>query len=583
MKLKKKSASILICFLASLPMLSTGAMVHGADACACSADIRGDLNQDGNLDTLDAVLLAHYLSSNIDLPAAECADVTVDCRLDIRDLMTYMGFLGEVVEGSHAGRFIAYEGSRTCLPCHETETYEVHASLHYQWQAPTPDVVGEEGGFSGKYGTINDFCTYPNFNWIGKMTNVYGQQVDGGCAKCHIGLGKHPTPEATEDQLENIDCLVCHSDAYKRTVGTWDGELRFVPDHEKMTVSLLQAASDIRRTPSMDACLNCHTKSGGGNNFKRGDLEEAHRSATREFDVHMAAAAAGGAGLECVDCHFTEQHRIAGRGVDLRGRDLAADMSCEMCHSTAPHGNSRLDDHAARINCTVCHIPDFANVAPTDLHRDFSRPGELDPATGLYEPHMLKAAHVQPAYGFYNGKSYFYDFGTAVQTGENGHVLMAGPQGDIKTAGARIYAFKRHTATQAVDPQGRLIPLKMGIVFQTGDTQAAIEAGADAIGWGYEGHTFVETERYMGLFHEVAPSEYTLQCTDCHGSAERLDFTALGYTPLSLLDGKPLCASCHRDQSGAWGPDEYFTKVHQKHVDGKHIDCSKCHGFSSAY
>jgi hypothetical protein len=297
----------------------------------------------------------------------------------------------------------------------------------------------------------------------------------------------------------------------------------------------------------------------------------------------MASAAAGGAGLECVDCHFTEQHRIAGRGVDLRGRDLAGDMSCEMCHTSTPHGNTRLDNHAVRLNCTVCHIPDFANVAPTDMHRDFSQPGELHETTGLYEPHMLKAAHVQPVYGFFNGKSYFYDFGAATQTGANGHVLMAGPQGDIETAGARIYAFKRHTATQAVDPQGRLIPLKMGIVFQTGDTAAAIAAGAEAIGWGYQGHSFVETERYMGLFHEVAPSEYALLCTDCHNGGQRLDFETLGYTPKTVRNNEPLCASCHEDKSDEWTASELFTRVHQKHVDDKNLDCVNCHNFSSVY
>ena len=45
-------------------------------------------------------------------------------------------------------------------------------------------------------------------------------------------------------------------------------------------------------------CLDCHTKAGGGNNFKRGDIEEAHRNASASFDVHLAPKSAGGAGLE---------------------------------------------------------------------------------------------------------------------------------------------------------------------------------------------------------------------------------------------------------------------------------------------
>ena len=97
------------------------------------------------------------------------------------------------------------------------------------------------------------------------------------------------------------------------------------------------------------------------------------------------------------------------------------------------------------------------------------------------------------------------------------------------------------------------------------------------------GHSFVDTERYMGLFHEVAPSEYALQCADCHYGATRMDFNSLGYTPNTEYNGKPLCASCHEDQSGKWTGTEYFTRVHQKHVEDKHIDCISCHGFSSVY
>lgn len=42
------------------------------------------------------------------------------------------------------------------------------------------------------------------------------------------------------------------------------------------------------------------------------------------FDVHMASEAAGGADLACTDCHITQDHRIAGRGIDLRQTDMVA-------------------------------------------------------------------------------------------------------------------------------------------------------------------------------------------------------------------------------------------------------------------
>lgn len=556
------------------------------DGCNCPGSLRGDLNNDGQINSSDLLLLSQELSGTVvagqaGIPVAACADLDLDCDVDVADLMIMMRFLSNPVSGSHAGRFIAYEGSKTCRSCHEQEVLEVHGSVHYQWNGPTPAITGQENGRSGKLGSINDFCTYPDFSWLSKMTNVDGVQVDGGCARCHAGMGLKPAPETTTAQLENIDCLVCHSDQYKRKVDLRDGVFKLVPDKSKMKMSLLEAASNIKM-PGRDACLNCHSRSGGGNNFKRGDLEEAHRQPARSFDVHMAAKADGGAGLVCIDCHQMSNHRIAGRGVDLRETENTPAPACSNCHTKSPHTLARLNNHTARVDCTVCHIPNFANVAPTDIRRDFSRAGELDAATRLYEPSMMKAAHVIPEYGFWNGKSSFYNFGTPAVAGPNGRVPLVTPEGNINTTGAKIHAFKYHTAVMPVEPaRNRIIPLKMGILFQTGNANQAIITGANDIGWGYQGHSFVETERYMGIFHEVAPSEDALVCADCHGGS-RIDFSALGYTPRTSRNGQPLCVSCHEDKSNEWPASSFFTNVHKKHVDDKRYDCSNCHTFSKA-
>ena len=103
--------------------------------------------------------------------------------------------------GSHAGRITAYEGTRTCLRCHTTEALEVHASVHYQWKGDARDVVGAPAPELGKLGGINDFCIYPDINWLGKLTNLAGEKVDGGCAVCHAGLGDRPVKTATAAQL----------------------------------------------------------------------------------------------------------------------------------------------------------------------------------------------------------------------------------------------------------------------------------------------------------------------------------------------------------------------------------------------
>lgn len=479
--------------------------------------------------------------------------------------------------GSHAGRFAVWEGTQTCLGCHPNEGLEAHASVHYQWRGDASRALGLIGPEAGKLGGINDFCIYPDINWIGQMTNLDGVTVDGGCAQCHAGLGLEPTADPTPEQLENVDCLVCHSAPYRRKVARVGDGFRFVPDEERMGMTVLEAAWQVER-PGSDSCLDCHARAGGGDNFKRGDIEEAHRAATAAFDVHMAASEAGGAGLDCLDCHTAAGHRIAGRGSDLRPLDSADPVRCTSCHRSLPHGDDQLDRHTARIDCTTCHIPQFAKVAATDMRRDWSAPGDLDPGRRLYEPHHTKGTNVVPEYRFWNGTSWFYQFGDPAVPGANGRIVMSEPVGTIAGSGARIFPFKRHTALQPIDPATRrLLPLRIGIFFQSGDIDAAVEQGTLAVGWPYAGHEFAETERWMGIFHEVAPKEQALSCASCHPSTGRLDFAALGYAPLETRNGKPLCSSCH----GRKNPKPFYD-LHDKHVRAKRIDCSSCHAFSAA-
>ena len=101
------------------------------------------------------------------------------------------------------------------------------------------------------------------------------------------------------------------------------------------------------------------------------------------------------------------------------------------------------------------------------------------------------------------------------------------------------------------------------------------------MGWDNISPGWADTERYMGIFHEVAPKEQALECSNCHESGNRMDFAALGYTPKQNRGGKPLCASCHEDESDEWSGSEYFYQVHNKHVQDKKLDCSNCHTFSA--
>jgi hypothetical protein len=194
---------------------------------------------------------------------------------------------------------------------------------------------------------------------------------------------------------------------------------------------------------------------------------------------------------------------------------------------------------------------------------------------------MVLQSDVTPVYRFFNGTSRFYQFGSPAERQANGKVLMAGPlEGERKDPGFKLTAMKRHEGLQPVDPLTRyLLPLKIGLFFQTGaivnaDVKLdAVRQGVAAVGWAYNGYEFAETERYMGVYHEVAPASQALNCSSCHGGT-RLNFAELGYTPNATRNGRPLCASCHEAKTAS------FATIHQKHVTDKQLDCINCHTFS---
>ena len=352
-----------------------------------------------------------------------------------------------------------YEGSKTCgstaSGCHHADKpLEVHGSGHYQWQGPTPGVPNLGGQIGGKWGSINDFCAYPDINFLFQMTNLANVPVVTGCGSCHAGMGVPPSPIATQAQLDNIDCLMCHSDLYKR-VGYIlpNGQPGFKID-PTLDVGAVTAA--IQPIPSRATCLTrCHVGAGGGPGFKQGDIDPLQIDPPASLDVHMASVANGGAGLSCLDCHTHSNHRIAGRGNDIRPTDLNVKVDCSTstCHAAHSHDSvdsADIDRHMTRVHCTVCHIPAFARNAPTDVFRDFTKT-EPDAATSRYEPVRTLATNVRPTYAWFNGLSYFYEFGTPLTLESLGRFMMAYPLGDINDSTAKIHAFKLHQAKQGYD------------------------------------------------------------------------------------------------------------------------------------
>jgi hypothetical protein len=255
-------------------------------------------------------------------------------------------------------------------------------------------------------------------------------------------------------------------------------------------------------------CLRCHLGAGGGPNAKHGV------SPTKDTDVHMAA------GIQCVQCHTTEKHKVAG-GADLKAQDLPdVKVECSNCHTAAPHKGdwAVLNNHVNRIACQTCHIPLIARdpTLPTVTDRDWTKP-VLNDKTGLYGPTNKMANNLMPEYRWWNRHM----------------TTPPEPVGSIDAPTAKIMAWKRTNYTVIADKaNNQPIYIKAGVYNVTGDPLAAAKKGAADAGQQFSGEITGKLETMVfSLNHQVAAKEQALKCTECHSSQGRLDLVALGYTP----------------------------------------------------
>ncbi len=428
---------------------------------------------------------------------------------------------------SHADYFEHYEGTKTCLGCHEKEAKLFFSSQHYQWLGDALHISNAQGKKLGKMNTVNDFCTNPVANWIGRVENSKGEVLTRGCSACHAGLGLKPEATLSRAQLENIDCLQCHASGYRREVfKNKKGEWEWRPILWENKEGLDSVAKRIS-LPTRAMCLRCHAASGGGANFKRGDIEYTLASTVRDYDVHMGK---DGANMECIGCHKGSDHRVKGRGSDLSANDMAETVRCQDCHKDAPHANADLNRHATRVDCSVCHIPDFARTDATDMHRDWSIPS-YNPATEKYAATISLQKDVTPVYAWFNGNTREQLLGTPLNKLPDGSVGMMIPEGSRQDASARIHAFKVHRGKLPyLKDKGWILPIQVEEFFKSGELEEAVKAAADST-YGIKNAKFgwVETTRYMGIYHGVRPKAQALGCGDCHGEKGRMDWKALGY------------------------------------------------------
>ena len=466
---------------------------------------------------------------------------------------------------------LSWDGSPgVCLPCHADQAGQIYASAHYQWQGEALYDAANGPLLQGKISdAFNSYCIHILGNW-------------NACGGCHAGLGARPVLAATptDEQLRNIDCLICHQKEYRRV--KVNGV--FVPDTANMTVSLTQAVQTVHR-PNRATCLNCHARAGGGDAVKRGDLALASAtSGDTNYDVHMSTA---GADLSCVDCHTTQNHRIAGKGSDLRETDLDVQLACTACHagkgSANGHATADVNRHVARVACQACHIPTYAKNAAdtaateaTETHRSWKTSHALAPP---YHPSSDKANNLTPRYRFWNRYSTNYRLGEVAQLdAATGAYPTSRPDGDVKDTSPdnKLYPFKYKTAEQPLmNSSGKLIALDTSVYFATADPGAAIRAGLANMGYAEsEAYSWVTTDTFQLLNHQVSPAAQALACTACHGAAARVDLKGeLGYG--LKAPAATVCVQCHDPETNPG-----FYPVHRIHVAEERYGCQRCHTFS---
>jgi hypothetical protein len=320
---------------------------------------------------------------------------------------------------------------------------------------------------------------------------------------------------------------------------------------------------------------------------KRGDLSLATATnASASFDVHMNTS---GNDLPCQSCHVFRNHRVIGKGSDLRATDdisRGSEIRCASCHAgkdlPGGHSTSKIGDHVAHVACQTCHITTYAKVA-TEVMRDWRRHADGSSAEGTTtapgHPWTEKAANLTPSYLFWNRKSdnaLLGDEASRTYDTASATFPTSRPLGDVADQGSKLYPFKYK---QAVQPKttntDQLIALDTGeYLKRSGNVTTAIQLGLEAMGLSGEPYTWVTTDTFQLLNHGVVPKDQVLACTSCHGSTARMDLKGeLGYA----LKGATaqVCTQCHSSKSMPT-----FTSLHDKHVTSKGYDCSWCHTFS---
>jgi hypothetical protein len=212
-------------------------------------------------------------------------DLNKDGVVDVLDCRTPSGGYDPV--SLHKGYFTEneYTGTTQCLNCHGKIGDDLLTTGHWKWEGVASNItnVDNGAGIHGKNDLINNFCQAVPSN-------------EGRCTQCHIGIG-YKDKNFDFGNPKNLDCLACHDQT-----GTY-AKAPTTAGAPEPTVDLTAVAQSVglnKGVPPRATCVFCHSKAGGDDNVKHGDISTDMKSTTREYDVHMGT---DGGNFTCVACH----------------------------------------------------------------------------------------------------------------------------------------------------------------------------------------------------------------------------------------------------------------------------------------
>ncbi len=263
-------------------------------------------------------------------------------------------------------------------------------------------------------------------------------------------------------------------------------------------------------------------------------------------------------------------------GVRIFGRPTrTALLECTNCHADMAtpdgHEGSTIDRHLARVACQTCHIPATPRTPPTRRHRGHRDPPDvarhpqhraaLPPGRESQRPDpglpVLESAQPQLPLARRRPRS-------IPATGR--YPTSRPDRTRLRLRTAKLYAFKYKTAEQPItNVHHQLIALDTAVFFATADAGSRHRAGSCQHGLSAaEPYSWIETDTFQMLNHQVSPDGSALRCNDCHGSNR----PAWIFRPISVtgsgMTESTICFQCHGAEE-----DKSFEEIHDKHVKDK--------------